>query len=184
MSLREGEIRPAPAHRGVAAGNGHIARVKHMGVPQHDLQIAQQRRVIQRGRHLADAAADGRDGLAAGVGRGGLVAPFSVRSPTVALYQNFAGVIDPAVDGPGRQPDVLMPPPRPGALGGARPQHVPEHGRLQLLRGHGGNATSASARNSVPGAALSSWACTASPRRMPRPRGTGWACRWPCRTRR
>ena len=23
-------------------------------------------------------------------------------------------------------------------LGGARPQHVPEHGRLQLLRGHGG----------------------------------------------
>ena len=137
-AVAEGEVRPAPAHRGVAA-DGHVAGVEHVAVAQDDVQIAEQHRVVQRGGHLADAAADTGGGTPGLIDAGLLIAAGRRALPHRGVVPELlAGVVDLAVDGGGGQLDVLVPAPRPGALGGEGAQHVPEHTCLQLLGGHGG----------------------------------------------
>ena len=137
-AVAEGEVRPAPAHRGVAA-DGQVAGVEHMAVPQDDLQIAEHHRVVQGGGHLTDAAADAGGGAPRLVdARLIIAAGRRALSHRRVVPELLAGIVDPAVDGGGRQLDVLVTAPRPGAFGGAGTQHVPEHTFLQLLRGHGG----------------------------------------------
>ena len=110
-----------------------------MAVPQDDLQIAEHHRVVQGGGHLTDAAADAGGGAPRLVDARLMVAAGRRALPHRGVVPELlAGVVDPAVDGGGRQLDVLVTAPRPGAFGGAGTQHIPEHTFLQLLRGHGG----------------------------------------------
>ena len=137
-AVAEGKVRAAPADRGVTARDGHIAGVEHMGVAQDDLQVRHEGGIVQRGGYLADTAADGGNGLAAGVGGGGLEAPgLGALAHSGVVPELLAGVIDTAVDGGGGQLDVLAAAPGAGAGGGAGADHVPEHGLLQLLGGGG-----------------------------------------------
>ena len=137
-AVAESKIRPAPAHRGIAADR-HVAGVEHVAVAQDDVQIAEQHRVVQRGGHLADAAADTGGGAPCLVDAGLLIAPGRRALPHRGVIPELlAGVVDLAVDGGGGQLDILVPSPRPGAFGGVGAQHIPEHAVLQLLGGHVG----------------------------------------------
>ena len=71
--VAELEVRPAPAHRGVHAP-GEIAHLELVAGALDDLQIGVEHGVVERGAHLADAAAVFLPDLAVGVGRGGLPA--------------------------------------------------------------------------------------------------------------
>ena len=96
--IRELELRPAPADRGVHAGFdiAHGEVVAGAGV---DFQIGDHGAVIQRGRHLADAAADLLHDLAAGIGPGLLEAVgLRALADDVVIRERLAGLENDAVD--------------------------------------------------------------------------------------
>ena len=71
--IREAELRPAPADRGVEAG-GQIAHGEVVAAACVNLEVCKQRGVVERAGDLADAAADLLHDLAAGVCARGLIA--------------------------------------------------------------------------------------------------------------
>ena len=96
--VRKLELRPAPADRGVHAGLdiGHGEVVAGAGV---DLEVRDHGAVVQRGRHLADAAADLLHDLAVGISAGLLEAVgLRALADDVVIRKRLAGLENDAVD--------------------------------------------------------------------------------------
>ena len=133
--VAEFEIRPAPADGGVHAV-GDIAGIEHVVRAVHDLQVGAEHGQIQRGGHLADAAAVFQHGLAAHISRGAAVAP---RGGALAeggvVGKGLAGIEDDAVAGLGCQAHVVLAVGGAADGGGAAAQLVPEQDLFHFLLG-------------------------------------------------
>ena len=110
-----------------------------MAGPGHDLQVGQQGRIVQGGRHLAHAAAIGGHGLAAHIGGADLKSSLlGGGAHGIVIAEVLAAVDHGAADVPGSLADVENPVAGAGDIGGVLSQHVPEQHLLQLRLGDGG----------------------------------------------
>ena len=110
-----------------------------MAGPGHDLQVGQQGRIVQGGRHLAHAAAIGGHGLAAHIGGADLESGLlGGGAHGIVIAEILAAVDHGAADVPGGLADVENPVAGAGDIRGVLSQHVPEQHLLQLRLGDGG----------------------------------------------
>ncbi len=97
--VAEFEVDIAPIHRGITA-HGYIGHQELMGLPLHYLQIGLQSRQIDGRSHLAHAAAQLLDGLAADIDTGLKIAlGLSSLAHQAVIAEHIAGLQNGAIDG-------------------------------------------------------------------------------------